>query len=156
MINIVEQVNSLKEKAKEFLLTDGEVEPVVFAFLQNGNVMVCDMKFEDNEEKKAKFNALGELLKANGANACVTVFEAWYLPKEKIENQNEVIPPSEHPGREEAILVMGRTPDRIYSVCVPFSRNGKMIQFGEEVVGDTNDGHRVEDNLLKGLFVDVH
>ncbi len=156
MINIVEQVNSFKEKAKEFLLTDGRVDPVVFAFLPNGKVMVCDMCFEDNEEKKAKFTALSELLKENGVTACVTVYEAWYVPKEKIENQNKIIPPSEHPGREEAILVMGRTPGRIYSVCVPFSRNDKVIQFGKEVVGDTNDGYRVEDNLLKGLFLNIH
>lgn len=156
MIDIVEQVNLFKEKAKQLLMMEGNVAPVVFGFLASGAIIVAEMSFETYEEKQAKFSALKKLLKEKGATACVTVFEAWYLPKEKIRNNRDMVPPSEHPEREEAILVEGKIPGRSYSVIIPFARNNGKIEFKEEIVGDTDEGHSVEDNLLKGLFAEVH
>lgn len=156
MIDIVKEVNLFKEKAKKLLLRDGQVNPVVFGFLPTGQLLIVEMSFKSYEEKQAEFARLREFLKEKEVTACVMVSEVWYLSKNKEEKEGKTILPSQHPEREEAILIIGKIPGRSYSIAVPFTRDGGEIKFREEIVGDSDEDFLFEDNLLGGLFTRIH
>lgn len=154
MIDIVEKVNYLKEQAKENLLKDGKVLPVVFGILPSGEAIGVPLTFENAEEKYEQFSSLQKFFKEKGVTACTTIIESWLVLGK--EEKTLKVPPSEHPERKECIYVNGKMPGRTYTIVIPFERKGKDVQFKEEIVFDSATGSKLKDNLMGELFFDFH
>lgn len=84
------------------------------------------------EEKRHFFVSLGARLRHDGdiVKEAVFVFEAWYVNSQKFPDSLEMRP-SEHPGRQEALVLTGRNADNTQSAYAiqPFAReeNGKPV-----------------------------
>ena len=96
--------------ARKNLETDGRLYPVLFLRFDDGERAVYPLELaKTTAEKYAYFAALGAALHRVGKAVQEAVFlsESWFLEVQKTVSALD-IPPSRHPQRREAIVVMGR------------------------------------------------
>ena len=118
------RVNDLLAQACQNKEHDQQLMPIVF--LANGTT---DLKIlplpdlaADALERRAQFYALGR--KFADTTEAVFICESWIAP-------HQGVAPSEHPGREEAIVLVGRNRDNTNSVFAKqvFTTDGKRISW---------------------------
>lgn len=142
------QLNGIKEKAKSLLARDKHLAAVAFMFKDSGMFLVPFGEDKDLTEKVIKIVA-GDIK----PECVITVAEAW-MATAPADGQNPLdirIKPSEHPEREECVMVSGVCPGVKMSIITRFSRaeNGDIV-FKEE---KTNESFF--DRFIGDLFPEV-
>jgi hypothetical protein len=122
-------IDAMLGKAKTNLETDGFLTPVVFLYLKDGERIMCGVELpRTSKEKRQCFFNLGRTFREEGRTIREAVFmsEGWYVDARKAKDILAVAP-SQHPQRQEAIVVIGRNADKMQytSVIQPFTRDDK-------------------------------
>lgn len=121
-------VENILATARHNLEVDGALAPVVFARL--GDQMVVPVGFPDlptdPDLKRMVMIGLGTKLREQGQEIAeaIMLLEAWYVNGLQYQDAAK-IRPSQHPGRQEAIVAVGRNADntRGTTVIQPFLRS---------------------------------
>jgi len=147
--------------ARENLEKDGHLLPALFLQFANGERDIFLLKElpDTTDEKQAYFTALGLFVRSarGGIREAVFVSEVWYVGLEE-EGADPEVAPSRHPGRQEAIVIVGRDAGgtRQTFAIQPFARdrqNQPVIgqRKMEEYNATTDDGPRAV-GLIDHLF----
>lgn len=141
--------------AKENLIKDGSLVPVLFVRLDSGTMEVGALDLPHSaDERRAYLFGVGRTLREKGKviDEAVLVMEGWFVEADKAVSPLSV-PPSQHPQRQEAIVVIGRDAKktRLISLIQPFGRNDQH----EPIWGQVKviDGMRAV-GLLDALFAE--
>ena len=124
-----EYIERLLAIAKTNLKRDGRLAPVLFFKFTGGERTTClpDLP-EGSAERQACFADLGASLHRAGKTICEAVFlaEGWFVDVKKT-GAALTVAPSQHPQRQEAIVIIGRdaSGERLSSVIQPFTRRGE-------------------------------
>ena len=130
--------------ARQNLETTGYLETMVFAKLTSNKVMpvgMMDLPASLNA-KQMLMNILGDKLREDGSDImeAVVLTESWYT--DAIKNQAALkYPPSQHPGGQEAIAIIGRNAEntRNTTVIQPYTYNANNYPVWEKIsVADYN------------------
>jgi hypothetical protein len=121
-----ETVEQILGGAKHNLITDGSVQPVAFLHCQNGERFVTPLRLAGEYEQRTGYMlTLGKKLKQEGKHLleALMVMEGWFVEKPDFPL---TVRPSQHPARQEAIVLVGRDAKRTRytSVVQPFRRDG--------------------------------
>lgn len=125
--------------AKVNLEKDGELVPALFLRLDSGEQLVVALGDfpATSDEKRVYLSVVGMALSDTGRriNEAIFVCEAWYVSVKKEERADLKLPPSQHPKRQEAIVVMGRNRERtrLTHVLQPFQRDAQNRPVFDEV-----------------------
>ena len=100
---------------------------VLFMNTKSGERVVCQLSDLPStpEEKRQYFMSIGASFRQNGTVVQEVIFacESWYV---KVVNSSPIdVLPSEHPERQEAVVLVGRNADNTHSAYLiqPFTRN---------------------------------
>ena len=121
-----EVIEDLLITAKKNLERYGSLQPVLFVQLANGERLAVAVSLSGTgEEKRRVFTDLRTLLQRQGriVDEAVLLSEGWFVDAQKVVNAT-LVPPSQHPQRQEAITLVGRDAHRTRTTCVvqPFGR----------------------------------
>ena len=119
-------ISRMLADAKRGLVDDGCVPTRVFLRLADGEVQSVMLDMAETPEQRAHFLRLvGCRLQARGPalQEAVMVSEVWFVSPRHAPAAMKLAP-SQHPAREEAIVIIGRSADnrRFTQVVQPFSR----------------------------------
>lgn len=100
---------SVENIAKEFDRPDDDFMPVMSLVPEEGeNVMLAlDNQWFENEDTKDRLvdSVMVPAITGIGAKTVATVFSVWYAKTEPDQDWEDMPRPSEHPNRQEAVLV---------------------------------------------------
>ena len=101
-------VNDLLAQACQNKENDQQVEPMVFLVSGTNDLKVLPLNLAaDGFERRAQFYALGRQFPST--REAVFVCESWIAAPSRVA-------PSEHPGRQEAVIITGRNRDNTKGV----------------------------------------
>jgi len=153
-------VKSALQTVRLFLEGNGDLAPLLFVNYASGKDDRIRMTMPDSyEQKRDAFTALGEHLRNTDGpiSEALLIMEGWFVKDWKAESARNV-PPSQHPNRQEAIVLVGRNAknSRQTSVVQPFTRNGdNRPEWDKHPIASYNQpvqpGNRAE-GLLDYLF----
>lgn len=120
-------IHSILETARPSLEKDGSLAPVLFVDTGAPEVGVGLLSLANTlEEREAEFLRIGAQFRARQE----TIHEAVFLSEGWVVRPQEApgglrLPPSQHPCRQEAIVIVGRNAKATCHTCVvqPFNRN---------------------------------
>jgi hypothetical protein len=159
-----ENVQQILKVAKENLMRDGAVQPVLFLHLTTGEHLVTPVELSGTTQDKIRYiNHVGFSLWQSGkvVAEAIMLAEGWFVSA-KESGLDLTVPPSQHPERREALVLIGRDADRtrITSVVQPFNRdeNGKPVWQALEMTAFNTPPSRDMQmvGLLDYFFVPVH
>ena len=113
---LLELAEEVQKKAFKIFNAEGEIDNQVW-FLQaeNGDKMLIGAEIEDRSMKGPLANHLRKFFKEKKIVRYVTVSESWYVTEKKVGEKlldlTNIPMPSEHPQREEAVLITGEDRD---------------------------------------------
>jgi len=129
--SILEQsfMAALLKKARTNVEQDGQLAPMLFVEPLMGDLLILGLdSSHPSEEKQAYFTQVGRYLRTQGTliQAAVFLAETWFVMATEAPAALR-IPPSQHPSRQEAIVLIGRNADntRTSSVILPFRRDAQ-------------------------------
>lgn len=119
-------VDAILGTAKRNVEADGFLTPVVFVQFANGERIVCPLKLPNTpDEKRRYFINLGCEFRQAGRiiQEALALLEGWYVDARTAASTLQFAP-SQHPQRQEALVVIGRNAEqtRSTSVIQPFGR----------------------------------
>ncbi len=143
----LEKFGYLIEVAKDNLIRDGNLTPVILLFKgKNGTTIVPD--FKDKESKRMSIDAVKKIIKEKGFKEIVIITEIWFTSGESAEIvMKSNIRPSECALKQEAIIISycndkGKKEEKL----IPFLKSDKEIIFLEddgnqmgEIIGEVAD-----------------
>lgn len=110
-------VNALLAQACQNKENDQQLMPVVF--LANGTkdlrILPLPDLAADADDRRAQFYAIGK--KYPDTTEAVFICETWFVNALKTADAFKVMP-SEHPGRQEAVVLSGRNRSSTNSLCI--------------------------------------
>ena len=117
-------LDALVNRAKEMLVRDKKLVPVVFLLLPGKRFNVMPLKFENTEEKEATVAFVKAVAKGVGADAIVFISEAWSIMRDKLPEDGSIPRASLAPDRKECIAatIVTRTGYE-GAITVPFERD---------------------------------
>jgi hypothetical protein len=122
-------VRTAVEGAIRNLAEDGFVIPAAILVRENTPPAVFLMPWRDEREKELSLRKIASMARDHG-QAVVYVLESWIS---RVPNPD--LSPSEDPDREEAVVVVGFSPNRVISRVVPFTRDSS----GRPVPGEPEE-----------------
>ena len=154
-----ENLRKIIAMEKRLLMQDGGLSPRLLVVSGSGERTMIGLPDlpSDPDVKAMMLRAIGLKLRTEhgGIREALFIAESW-MTSAKAPDANK-IPPSQHPAREEIILIVGRNDDKSQTAFAiqPFSRDGKgqpiwkepTIALSEEQGGLTFDG------ILDDLFI---
>lgn len=158
-----EFVESVLERAKEYLMQDDSFEPAIFLQFENQDRATIVLKGFPNSAagRQACVASIGRSMKRAGKRIEEALFvsESWFVSRKKQEQFSPNLRPSEHPNRKEAIIIVGRNANRTGQTFViqPFNRDIELLpvfidkEIEEYNVPAGNNGVR-GDGLVDYLF----
>lgn len=108
-------------------VSDNNMIPVLFVHTESGEKLACPLSKLPGtpEEKSQYFLSIGASLRQNGTivQEAISACESWYVKVDKSSPMDVL--PSEHPERQEAVVLVGRNADNTRSAYLiqPFTRN---------------------------------
>ncbi|MEZ4678234.1 MAG: hypothetical protein R2932_28870 [Caldilineaceae bacterium] len=155
-----EHLQSILNIEKGFLSNGESCVPKVLVMLHSGETGIVTIPElgSDSNEKRLMFNALGQKLRAEKGSIKEAVFiaESWMVNASAPDSNKYA--PSEHPAREEAIVVVGRNEDKSYSLIAiqPFGRNKKdKPVWREPIISISGEGGYSYEGILDDFFTGV-
>jgi hypothetical protein len=132
-----EFMGRLLTTAKKNLKNDDGLCPMLFVEFTNGERASYTLVLpRGSVEKQATFATIGASLSHEGRAVHEAVFlsEGWFVDVEKT-GAALTVAPSQHPQRQEAIVIIGRDASgrRVSSVVQPFTRDGEHHPVWEEL-----------------------
>ena len=120
-------VEAMLHSARWKLARDGGLQPVLYVLIVGDTALEMPLTLPDTSEMKAKyFFGIGRHLHERGLQPreAVLVSESWFVAVRQAPAAMD-FPPSEHPSRQEAIVLIGRSADnrRFTQVVQPFTRD---------------------------------
>ena len=130
----------LKKTAAEVLKSEGEVAPV--ALLENPSGVSCiPIACSNDVEKRLFFRLfLPALIRATGTTRLGIVQEVWFYRTKDKSIESGVIPPSQHPDREEAVHILILTAEDMKGVMMTIVRDEK----GRPAIGEVHEINVIE------------
>ena len=132
----MESVKTLMEEmvplAKEILVEAGHCDATVM-ISADGDLYVLDDTLRSRRDVDAMRLKTRAIIAASSPQSAIMVSETWSVQSESDDLR---MPVSEHPAREEALVIMGRDPHDHLMCLIPFSRWDGRIIFGQEVWGE--------------------
>lgn len=124
-------IDSLLHVAQRNMEREGFLTPVCFLRLTSGQRLVIDLShvlsIQNHEQKRMALILLGKQIRDKGHDIAevVMVLETWFVANK--HRDTTTLAPSQHPNRQEAIVVVGRNAAHTRSSCViqPFTRDGE-------------------------------
>ena len=113
--------------AKQHLEREGVLQPLLYVLIAGDTALEMPLTLPDTPEMKAKyFFGIGRQLDERGfqPREAVLVSESWFVAVQQAPAAID-FPPSKHPSRQEAIVLIGRSADnrRFTQVVQPFTRD---------------------------------
>ena len=113
--------------ARQNLERDGFLQPALFLHLAGDQTLVMPLSLPKTSEQKASyFLHIGRYLVERGLvpSEALLLSESWWVAVQEAPAALE-IPPSEHPSRRQAIILIGRSADnrRYAQVVQPYTRD---------------------------------
>lgn len=113
--------------AKQQLEHNGALQPLLYVHIAGDTALEMPLSLPDTFEKRAGyFHAIGRQLHERGLqpSEAVLVSESWFVAVQEAPAAMDFAP-SEHPSRQEAIVLIGRSADgsRFTQVVQPFTRD---------------------------------
>ena len=120
-------VEATLRSARQELEREGVLQPVLYVLIVGDTALEMPLTLPDTPELKAKyFFGIGRHLSERGLQPreAVLVSESWFVAVQQAPAAMD-FPPSEHPSRQEAIVLIGRSADnrRFTQVVQPFTRD---------------------------------
>jgi len=128
--SLIELMSQVTGKAKTTLQEKGAVAPVALLVLGT-KIYGITLEFNNEREKDMTKTMIKGAAKSSGAQAVITIMEAWTATPE-----NGVLPDcrvSEMPNRRECIVVTGVSAYHKFMTMVEFGRDGDRIILGDEM-----------------------
>lgn len=130
----------LLETTKDLLLTKGGMLSVLYIKDSNDQTSFINLAeagpMDDPEFRIITISALGKEFRSQGIHIveAVMLFEGWYLSAKAPDAHRT--PPSQHPLRQEGLLIMGRNAanSRSTSVVQPFTRDDQNRPVWQELI----------------------
>lgn len=151
----------LLQQARLNLEKDGSLTPMLFVKLHTGEDLIGEIQLpDDSEQKRLMFSAIGRDIQAEHGSIeeAILLSEIWYVDAREAPNASQY-PPSQHPSRQEAIVMVGRNKAKTRSAIViqTFTRNEHNAPVWSEphvnIVKPGTEGMAAE-GLLDYLFDD--
>lgn len=144
---------------KRLLIQDGSLMPRLMVVNGSGERMMIGLADlpSDSDVKAIMLRAIGLKLRTEhgGIREAFFIAESW-MTTSKAPGSGK-IPPSQHPAREEIILIVGRNEDRSRTAFAiqPFSRddNGQPIWKEPTITLSQEQGKLTFDGILDELFI---
>ena len=154
-----ENLRKIIAMEKRLLMQDGSLSPRLLVVNGSGErTMIGLPELPSNSDVKAMMlRAIGLKLRTEhgGIREALFIAESW-MTTAKAPDANK-IPPSQHPAREEIILIVGRNEDRSRTAFAiqPFSRddNGQPIWTEPTITLSQEQGKLTFDGILDDLFI---
>lgn len=123
----LENVELILAAAKDNLKRDKFLQPILFMHLTTGERLMAPVELSGTTTEKVRYlNRIGFSLWQQGKAVAEAILlaEGWFVAL-KEPTTAYIVPPSQHPERREAIVLIGRNADRtkLTSVVQPFSRD---------------------------------
>lgn len=155
LANIEELSELLREAvgriADAFDEPDDDIVPVMSLVPESGeNVMLAlDYKWMENDETKDRLvtNVMVPAITGVGAKTVGTVFSVWTAQPEQYQDWQDMPRPSEHPNRQEAVLVTVMDSFNVRTWMIPIIRP-------EGEVPTLGDWRELPMNAFSGRFVE--
>jgi hypothetical protein len=144
------------DTAKELLVSDGELMPVMFILSEHSEDIIVGLSFENTEEKKALYRQLEKLIATHKPTAVVMLNESWMKSIEPTDAATlariEEGGVKAEPDRLEGIALAVSPIDGADTMMVQmFHHEGDKIVFDGDVQTDTSS---VENRLLRSIWKD--
>lgn len=151
----------LLEVGRKNLEEAGYLQPMLFIQLSNGEGIVTPLKMPDESNKKYRmFYALGKQIRSKFGSIqnSVTLLETWAVYANEAPDAMKY-PPSQHPCRREAIVLIGRNADKSRSAIViqTFTRdehNAPVWSEPKVMISDSGEEGVVAEGFIDALFDD--
>jgi hypothetical protein len=124
-------------------MVDKNLGPVLLMHTVDGQRLACNLtKLPGTpEEKRQHLLAAGASLRQDGVmvKEAILICEAWFVKADKSSAVDTL--PSEHPERQEAVVLVGRNAESTHSTCAiqPFTRNENGKPVWQEVTLHTDN-----------------
>lgn len=136
----------------------GSLHPMLLLEMEAERFMIPIEMADDSREKYQMFHALGEKMRLKYGliqNAAV-ITESWIVMAKEAPDATKYMP-SQHPCRQEAIVLIGRNADKTQSAIViqTFTRNEHNAPVWSEPqvsISDSSTNGMVAEGLLDALF----
>jgi hypothetical protein len=115
--------------AKETLVEAGYCDATVM-ISSDGDLYVLDDTLRSRRDKEAMRRKTRAIIAASSPQSAIMVSETWLV---KSETDNLTMPVSEHPAREDALVIVGRDPHHHLMCLIPFTRWDGRIIFEKEI-----------------------
>ena len=153
-------LNLLKD-GRTSIEESGTLRPMLFIEMSNGAGIICPLMMPDeSEEKYQMFYTLGKQIrsKLGSFQNAVTMLETWTVNAKEAPDATKY-PPSQHPCRQEAIVLIGRNADKTCSAIViqTFTKdehNAPVWSEPQVMISDIGEEGVVAKGLLDALFDD--
>jgi len=128
-----EFVESVLDRAKEYLMQDDSFEPAIFLQFENQDRATIVLKGFPNSVagRQACVASIGRSMHRAGKRIEEALFvsESWFVSRKKPEQFSPDVRPSQHPNRKEGIIIVGRNADRMRQTFViqPFNRDIELL-----------------------------
>lgn len=139
VIDPLHQAAAMLGIAQNILSETGQLAPVAFLFLANGDVRALDLHHESRQELEQAMTHLRDQALASGAIGVAVLSEVWTaaLDQPSVTKADLLRPPSRRSDRAEAITCMALSREGRSRVWfVRFSRHQESIQFDKIGVVD--------------------
>ena len=151
----------LLKDGRTSLEESGTLRPMLFIELSNGEGIISPLQMPDeSDEKYRMFYEIGRQirLKFGAIQNAVTMSETWTVYANEAPDATKY-PPSQHPCRREAILLVGRNADKTRSACViqTFTRdehNAPVWSEPQVMISDSGKEGTVTQGIIDALFDD--
>jgi hypothetical protein len=148
----------LLKDARKTLEEDSTLQPILFIELSIGKGIICPLVMPDNSAGKYRmFQVIGNHVREQkGAiKAAVLLTETWIVMAKEAPDATKYMP-SQHPCRQEAIVLVGRNADKTRSAIViqTFTRdehNSPVWSEPQVIISDSPQDLAAE-GLLDALF----
>lgn len=149
----------LLEASRKDLEEAGYLQPTLYIDLSNGQGIVSPLEMPDKSNKKYRmFHEIGKhICSTFGAiQDAVMVAETWTVSGKEAPDATKY-PPSQHPCRQEAIMLVGRNADKTRSAFVSqtFTRdehNALVWSEPKVILSDSGEEGVVAEGLIDALF----
>jgi len=154
-----ETILNMLETGRKNLEKDGSLVPVLFIELSNGQSLMSPLQMPDNSATKYRmFQSIGQKIRAQeGAiKNELLIVETWFVNAQEAPDATKYMP-SQHPSRQEAIVLMGRNAEKTRSALViqSFTRdehNAPIWAAPDITTSDEKSQGLVAQGLLDALF----
>lgn len=151
-IESVEDIDEMKlsiDFVRKCFEVKGNLSPMVIGTAEKGRYVVPFLH-KDNNEKYILAKKIKEEFKKVGVTAIVVMTEAWMV-KQKAGMIDTSIRPSEHPLKQEIVMVNLLEKNKYESAIIPIIRSEKEVILGEPITSKQT-GAELRDNLFGDYF----